>query len=180
MVDILSAVPEEWRDRLRGALRAKPVRTASGVSRARVLEMRFGAHLGWIGGGCCGDVQAASVSACSDDGKHLRVSLSTPLFELDSSSLDAATAPADRTRISNTRRSPTPATRYVPSTSRVLILKPSSSQRRCEPFEHAMTRSNKLAAESTSSSPSATASIKSKSCRSPHHAHHPVSNPLAA
>jgi elongator complex protein 3 len=32
LVDILSAVPEEWRDRLRGALRAKPVRTASGVS----------------------------------------------------------------------------------------------------------------------------------------------------
>jgi elongator complex protein 3 len=32
LVDILSAVPVEWQDRLRGALRAKPVRTASGVS----------------------------------------------------------------------------------------------------------------------------------------------------
>lgn len=32
LVDILSAVPVEWQDRLKGALRAKPVRTASGVS----------------------------------------------------------------------------------------------------------------------------------------------------
>lgn len=40
LVDILSAVPEEWRDRLRGALRAKPVRTASGVSRRFLRECR--------------------------------------------------------------------------------------------------------------------------------------------
>jgi elongator complex protein 3 len=32
LVDILAAVPEEWKDQLRSALRAKPVRTASGVS----------------------------------------------------------------------------------------------------------------------------------------------------
>ncbi|KAI5450151.1 Elongator subunit [Naganishia albida] len=37
LVDILSAVPEEWRDRLRGALRAKPVRTASGVAVVAVM-----------------------------------------------------------------------------------------------------------------------------------------------
>lgn len=35
LVDILAAVPEEWKDGLRGALRAKPVRTASGVSQQR-------------------------------------------------------------------------------------------------------------------------------------------------
>jgi elongator complex protein 3 len=40
LVDILSAVPEEWRDRLRGALRAKPVRTASGVGPACLREIR--------------------------------------------------------------------------------------------------------------------------------------------
>lgn len=34
LVDILSAVPVEWQDRLKGALRAKPVRTASGVSQS--------------------------------------------------------------------------------------------------------------------------------------------------
>lgn len=47
LVDILSAVPEEWRDRLRGALRAKPVRTASGVSWGVVCA---------VGAGMCADV----------------------------------------------------------------------------------------------------------------------------
>lgn len=39
LVDILSAVPFEWQERLRGALRAKPVRTASGVSRRSLLNI---------------------------------------------------------------------------------------------------------------------------------------------
>ncbi len=38
LVDILGAVPQEWEERLRGALRAKPVRTASGVGGMRVTE----------------------------------------------------------------------------------------------------------------------------------------------
>lgn len=37
LVDILAAVPEEWKDGLRGALRAKPVRTASGVAVVAVM-----------------------------------------------------------------------------------------------------------------------------------------------
>ncbi|KAJ9095317.1 Elongator subunit [Naganishia friedmannii] len=41
LVDILSAVPEEWRDRLRGALRAKPVRTASGPTSMRAIRARY-------------------------------------------------------------------------------------------------------------------------------------------
>jgi elongator complex protein 3 len=37
LTDVLSAVPEEWKDRLRGWLRAKPVRTASGVAVVAVM-----------------------------------------------------------------------------------------------------------------------------------------------
>jgi elongator complex protein 3 len=37
LTDILAAVPEEWKDRLRGWLRAKPIRTASGVAVVAVM-----------------------------------------------------------------------------------------------------------------------------------------------
>lgn len=37
LTDVLAAVPEEWKDRLRGWLRAKPVRTASGVAVVAVM-----------------------------------------------------------------------------------------------------------------------------------------------
>ena len=37
LTDIFSAVPEEWKDRLRGWLKAKPVRTASGVAVVAVM-----------------------------------------------------------------------------------------------------------------------------------------------
>lgn len=37
LTDVLAAVPEEWKDRLRGYLRAKPVRTASGVAVVAVM-----------------------------------------------------------------------------------------------------------------------------------------------
>jgi elongator complex protein 3 len=45
LVDILSAVPVEWQDRLRGALRAKPVRTASGVS---MIGRNSCSSTGWL------------------------------------------------------------------------------------------------------------------------------------
>jgi elongator complex protein 3 len=37
LTDVIAAVPEEWKDRLRGWLRAKPVRTASGVAVVAVM-----------------------------------------------------------------------------------------------------------------------------------------------
>ncbi|KAK8845531.1 hypothetical protein IAR55_006246 [Kwoniella newhampshirensis] len=37
LTDVLAAVPEEWKDRLRGWLKAKPVRTASGVAVVAVM-----------------------------------------------------------------------------------------------------------------------------------------------
>lgn len=37
LTDLLAGVPEEWKDRLRGWLRAKPVRTASGVAVVAVM-----------------------------------------------------------------------------------------------------------------------------------------------
>lgn len=37
LTDVLAAVPEEWKDRLRGWLMAKPVRTASGVAVVAVM-----------------------------------------------------------------------------------------------------------------------------------------------
>ena len=37
LTDVLAAVPEEWKDRLRGWLTAKPVRTASGVAVVAVM-----------------------------------------------------------------------------------------------------------------------------------------------
>jgi len=37
LTDVLAAVPEEWKERLRGWLRAKPVRTASGVAVVAVM-----------------------------------------------------------------------------------------------------------------------------------------------
>lgn len=41
LVDIISAVPQEWRDVLLPKLRAKPVRTASGVGQSQ--------HNEWVG-----------------------------------------------------------------------------------------------------------------------------------
>ncbi|KAH8923030.1 histone acetyltransferase ELP3 [Atractiella rhizophila] len=38
LVDIIKAVPEEWKDRLVGGLRAKPVRTASGIAVVAVMS----------------------------------------------------------------------------------------------------------------------------------------------
>ena len=37
LTDVLAAVPEEWKDRLRPYLKAKPVRTASGVAVVAVM-----------------------------------------------------------------------------------------------------------------------------------------------
>ena len=37
LTDVLAAVPEDWKDRLRGWLKAKPVRTASGVAVVAVM-----------------------------------------------------------------------------------------------------------------------------------------------
>jgi elongator complex protein 3 len=37
LTDVLAAVPEEWKERLRGWLTAKPVRTASGVAVVAVM-----------------------------------------------------------------------------------------------------------------------------------------------
>lgn len=37
LTDVLAAVPDEWKERLRGWLRAKPVRTASGVAVVAVM-----------------------------------------------------------------------------------------------------------------------------------------------
>lgn len=37
LTDVLAAVPEDWKERLRGWLRAKPVRTASGVAVVAVM-----------------------------------------------------------------------------------------------------------------------------------------------
>jgi elongator complex protein 3 len=37
LTDVLAAVPEEWKDKLRGWLKAKPVRTASGVAVVAVM-----------------------------------------------------------------------------------------------------------------------------------------------
>lgn len=37
LTDVLAAVPDDWKDRLRGWLMAKPVRTASGVAVVAVM-----------------------------------------------------------------------------------------------------------------------------------------------
>lgn len=37
LTDVLAGVPDEWKERLRGWLRAKPVRTASGVAVVAVM-----------------------------------------------------------------------------------------------------------------------------------------------
>jgi elongator complex protein 3 len=37
LTDVLAGVPDEWKDRLRGWLMAKPVRTASGVAVVAVM-----------------------------------------------------------------------------------------------------------------------------------------------
>lgn len=37
LTDVLAAVPEDWKERLRGWLKAKPVRTASGVAVVAVM-----------------------------------------------------------------------------------------------------------------------------------------------
>lgn len=51
LVDIISAVPQEWRDVLLPKLRAKPVRTASGVSLVPSWQ-------GWVGLGAVGKGRA--------------------------------------------------------------------------------------------------------------------------
>ena len=75
LVDIIAAVPQEARDILLPKLRAKPVRTASGVSEiwtnlnAKVAD-------GWISRVdryCCRHVETASLSSYRHDRKHLRV-----------------------------------------------------------------------------------------------------------
>lgn len=89
-VEIIAAIPEQFRKALLPALKTKPIRTASGVCllssplllvayakpppyRApdtRVLLLVAGVALD-RGGGC--DVQAAQVPAHCDDGQHLRL-----------------------------------------------------------------------------------------------------------
>lgn len=76
LVDIIAAVPQEVRDILLPKLRAKPVRTASGVS---LGEEESGREAdGALGAdrhrGC--HVQAASLPSHRHDRKHLRVSSS--------------------------------------------------------------------------------------------------------
>lgn len=59
LVDIISAVPQEWREVLLPKLRAKPVRTASGVS--ATVEGRVGGEDGLVGVGRVADENLGGV-----------------------------------------------------------------------------------------------------------------------
>jgi len=131
LVDILSAVPLEWQDRLKGALRAKPVRTASGVSdclsrstytsRARPLTDCYAT----TDRSCGGHVQTSSMSTCSDDGKYLRVSRPLELVSSGTAGLNSricptmtGIAPEVPIRISNT------VLRVIPDMRSAMVRKP--------------------------------------------------------
>ena len=77
LVDIISAIPEEYKKALLPKLKARPIRTASGVTATHhgVVLVVSDDSLPEID--CCGrsDVQTASVSAYRHDGKHMRVCL---------------------------------------------------------------------------------------------------------
>lgn len=84
LVDIISAVPQEWREVLLPKLRAKPVRTASGVStRDALLKAEVGAD-GFVSADCScgGDGETSQMSSHRSHWKHLRVSHRSPVCRL--------------------------------------------------------------------------------------------------
>ena len=71
LVDIISAVPDDYKKALLPKLKARPVRTASGVSDSDDLHCLL---LTWSEDRRCrGNVQAASMSTYCNDWKYLRV-----------------------------------------------------------------------------------------------------------
>lgn len=127
LVDIISAIPDEYKKALLPKLRARPIRTASGVRlfprRPPVCAFLM---LYCLDCGGCGHVQAASVSTHRHDREYLCVSAfgSEATHDLMS---DIDIAQGDLIRTSITARRATLAT----------------SPRVCVPSEPVMTHTNK-------------------------------------
>ena len=78
LVDIISAIPDDYKKALLPKLKARPVRTASGVSLYNPFPFRGWEKnliLCWLCEDCgrCCHVQTPSVSAYCDDRKYMRV-----------------------------------------------------------------------------------------------------------
>lgn len=74
LVDIISAVPDEYKKALLPKLKARPIRTASGVSQQLGYELHLLMMMATrpdCGCGC--DVQTAPMSPYRNDREHLRV-----------------------------------------------------------------------------------------------------------
>jgi hypothetical protein len=72
LVDIISAIPDDYKTALLPKLRARPIRTASGVRFVPVI-LRFPISPTSLDRRGCGHVQAPPVSAHRYDGQHLCV-----------------------------------------------------------------------------------------------------------
>lgn len=81
LVDIISAIPDDYKKALLPRLRARPIRTASGVRRVIPCGLSMLTNAKDC---CCScDVQAPSVSSHCDDREHLRVRYLTCLRTLE-------------------------------------------------------------------------------------------------
>lgn len=111
LVDIISAIPDDYKKALLPKLRARPIRTASGVCIVLAnLQISISLMLSADRRGCS-YVQASPVPTYSHDGQHLCVCgiyLVTGFTLRGLQFLD--TAPAAQTRISTTVLRVTPAT----------------------------------------------------------------------
>ena len=70
-MDIISAIPDDYKKALLPRLKARPVRTASGVSLLRLEKMGSTEAVPDSSSRC--DVQASPVSAHCNDREHMRV-----------------------------------------------------------------------------------------------------------
>lgn len=74
LVDIIAAVPSDAKSILLPKLKAKPIRTASGVSLSRLLDCKISNRStidSFADRRCRRDVQASQMSSHKHDGKHL-------------------------------------------------------------------------------------------------------------
>ena len=137
LVDIISAIPDEYKKALLPKLKARPIRTASGVISNPGLSC-----FSWlltmlspspfeIDSRGRRDVQTASVSAYRHDGEHMRVCTGLPLRMISSHTLGADTVQVVQTQISITAHRATRAT----------------NQPACERSELGTTLTNRLAEE---------------------------------
>lgn len=114
LVDIISAVPHEYKEVLLPKLKARPVRTASGVRQRSLSQLQTAADHDdsccLTDCCCCSHVQAAQVSAHRHDRQHLRVSMCCLRLQRSSAMLTpllSVIALVDQTQTLSTARSPT-------------------------------------------------------------------------